>query len=311
MVFLDDTDIVSIFKWENCILKINKVVLIHVVMIEQNYGNLYITKQSRKKGVQRWGLASSAPLTVISPCCCYLPVLLSSLCRSHLLSLSIPIGRDVAVSTRFTLRANAHSGGAQVLGHCHSPHHSPCYPHPAVVSHHLSTPQAGARSSGDVTLIPLPRPCHSTHHPPHEQLLVRLEAGGPLFVGGGVMMWVVGFLVIMVVAFHCCCSSSWRCIPPPCSPTLALAPRCCSTRNPPHKQLLMRLVAGGVSFAVVVGPWSSWSRLHVGVGGPPLVRPVLPKHPRSTPRVWLIAVVGCAVVIGAVPPTFHHTSSRL
>ena len=49
---------------------------------------------------------------VISPCYRCLPLSLSPL------SLSIPMGGDVAVSTCSALRVNAHSGGGQVLG-CH------------------------------------------------------------------------------------------------------------------------------------------------------------------------------------------------
>ena len=53
------------------------------------------------------------PVIVISPCHCCLPLSLSPP------SLSIPIGGDMAVSTCSTLWVNAHSGGGQVLGHCH------------------------------------------------------------------------------------------------------------------------------------------------------------------------------------------------
>jgi len=70
-------------------------------------------------------LALSAPLSIVSlhclaplsplshPCHCYLPLSLPPL------SLSIPVGGDMAVSTCSTLWVNAHSGGGQVLGHCH------------------------------------------------------------------------------------------------------------------------------------------------------------------------------------------------
>jgi hypothetical protein len=58
-------------------------------------------------------------LPVVSPCCRCLPLSLSPL------SLSIPIGGDVAVSTRSALRANARSGGGWVLGRCHRRHLPP------------------------------------------------------------------------------------------------------------------------------------------------------------------------------------------
>jgi hypothetical protein len=41
------------------------------------------------------------------------------------LSLSIPVGGDVAVSTRSALRANARSGGGRVLGRRHRRHLPP------------------------------------------------------------------------------------------------------------------------------------------------------------------------------------------
>ena len=67
---------------------------------------------------------------------------------------------------------------------------------------------------------PIPR--RSTHCPPHEQLLVRLEVGGASLV-------VVVFILPLVVLF----------------------PRR-STHCPPHEQLLVRLEVGGASLVVVV-----------------------------------------------------------
>jgi len=66
---------------------------------------------------------------------------------------------------------------------------------------------------------------HSTHGPPHEQLLVRLEVGS-------VSLFIIPSLLLLIVATatHCC--------------------HCYSTHDPPHKQWLMRLGAGGASFGV-------------------------------------------------------------
>jgi hypothetical protein len=58
-------------------------------------------------------------LPVVSPCRRCLPLSLSPL------SLSIPVGGDVAVSTRSALRANARSGGGRVLGRRHRRHLPP------------------------------------------------------------------------------------------------------------------------------------------------------------------------------------------
>jgi hypothetical protein len=90
--------------------------------------------------------SSCAPLAVV--CLRRLPLHLPpvvSPCRLPLslapLSLSIPVGGDVAVSTRSALRANA--GPSSLL--------SP----PPVVSRYTFTPQAGARSGGGVAPSPL------------------------------------------------------------------------------------------------------------------------------------------------------------
>jgi hypothetical protein len=124
-----------------------------------------------------------------------------------------------------------------------------------------------------VAPIHLGRCHHTTHHPSHEQLLVRLEAGGALFVGMRSWWLLVGCPVayrrwwLFIAAARCptCCqcwcpallvssvfSFPWlRCIgvgpPPPCH----------STSNPPHEQLLVRLGAGGVLFLRRVVPLPS------------------------------------------------------
>jgi hypothetical protein len=77
----------------------------------------------------------SAPLAVVSLRCLPLSSPSSPPCRIPLsslsplslspLSLSIPVGGDVAVSTRSALRANARSGGGRVLGRRHRRHLPP------------------------------------------------------------------------------------------------------------------------------------------------------------------------------------------
>jgi hypothetical protein len=121
--------------------------------------------------------------------------------------------------------------------------HSPSSPpvHPA------SWGSQPRHSGGGVSPIPLGRHRHSTHHPPHEQLLVRLEAGGVLFVGAAVV--VVGVM------------SSWRVL-------VAAARRPARRRSsPPRAVSPPRCVGvGGVS---PCGRGSSSSSLF---------------HPQSTPR---------------------------
>jgi hypothetical protein len=130
-----------------------------------------------------------APVIDVSPCCCCLALSLSPS------SLSIPIGGDVTDSTRSTLRVKTRSGGGRVLGRRHSYRLLPtsslttCPPRklglaavggiaPVPLAHDhstRSTPRAVARGGGGVCCH---RWCHSTRDPPHEQLLVRLEAAG-------------------------------------------------------------------------------------------------------------------------------------
>jgi hypothetical protein len=95
-------------------------------------------------------LAPSAPLIVCPPrrhlpsmsppfisfisSLSYPLVVVVSPCHSPPLSLSIPVGGDVAVSTRSTLQVNARSGGGRVLGRRHRRHLPPlslttCPPH--------------------------------------------------------------------------------------------------------------------------------------------------------------------------------------
>jgi len=97
----------------------------------------------------------------ISPCQHCLPLSLPPL------SLSIPVGGDMAVSTHSTLWVNAHSGGGQVLGHHHSccllpmlslTTHLPCKLGPAVV----------------VVLPPSPLVIIIPPNPPHKQWLVAV-----------------------------------------------------------------------------------------------------------------------------------------
>ena len=113
-------------------------------------------------------------ISVISPLSSPLVIVVSP-CHSPPLSLSIPVGGDVAVSTRSALQANARSGGGRVLGH----HHRSLPPLRC-----LSPPVHPASwGSQRWWCRPVPLGCrHSTHYPPHEQLLVRLEAGGVLSV---------------------------------------------------------------------------------------------------------------------------------
>src|SRR6202041_2757809 len=71
--------------------------------------------------------------------------------------------------------------------------------------------------------------CHSTHDPPHEQLLARLGVGGVSSIRGSPGVFVV------------CCRSP--------SPPLLVGAAACHRRptcDPPHEQLLVRLGAGGV-----------------------------------------------------------------
>jgi hypothetical protein len=123
-------------------------------------------------------------------------------------------------------------------------------------------------SGGGVSPIPLGRHRHSTHHPPHEQLLVRLEAGGVLFVGAAVVVVVVGVLSswqLLVAAAHRPGhrhSSPPRAVSPARRVALALAVcphvgvaphhhHCTPIAPPipPHEQRLVRLeAAGGLSW---------------------------------------------------------------
>jgi hypothetical protein len=79
--------------------------------------------------------------------------------------------------------------------------------------------------------------CHSTHNPPHEQLLVRLGTGGVSSIG----CCLPGVIVV------CHCSPS---------PPLLVAAAACHhpTCDSPHKQLLMRLGAGCVIFCLSLVP---------------------------------------------------------
>jgi len=82
---------------------------------------------------------------------------------------------------------------------------------------------------------------HSTHDPPHEQLLVRLEGGGVLFV---VIIVVSPSLSSFPSHHSLLVSSPFSVVSYPCFC------HCCSTCNPPHEQWLMRLGAGGASLGV-------------------------------------------------------------
>jgi hypothetical protein len=190
-------------------------------------------------------------------------------------------------------------------------HNWECAPHslssPPV--HPTSWGSQPQHSGGGVSPIPLGRHRHSTHHPPHEQLLVRLEVGGVLFVGAAVMVVVVGVLSswqLLIAAAHCPGrrhrrSSPPRAVSPDCHVALALAVcphvgvaphhRHCSTHNPPHEQLLVRLGAGGVSCRrrgaelVVLVAWQHWwSSSHVACT--PIAPPIPPHEQR------LMTVVG-------------------
>jgi hypothetical protein len=152
-------------------------------------------------------LAPSAPLVVVPPHRrvppspssdfvvsppCHLPLLLTPL------SLSISVGGDVAVSTRSALRANASSGGGRVLGRRHRR-----------LSPHIHPTSWGSQRWW-CRPVPLGRRRHSTHHPPHEQLLVRLEAGGVLSViVVGPWSW-SGLVVLYSHTFHRTNSGSWQ-----------------------------------------------------------------------------------------------------
>jgi hypothetical protein len=100
----------------------------------------------------------------------------------------------------------------------------------------------------------LPSPCHcSTCNPPHEQFLMRLGVGGVLSCVPSLSLLPTHscppILVLILLLTHCChiiillSSFSHCCVP--------ASPCHCSTHNPPHEQLLMRLGVGGVSLCVV------------------------------------------------------------
>jgi hypothetical protein len=123
---------------------------------------------------------------------------------------------------------------------------------------------------GSVAPIPLGRCRHTTHHPSHKQLLVRLEAGGALFVGMRSWWWWAvplctggggsssPLLVVLLVvnvgvppsSCHLHSRSPAHCI----TLVLVLLLLGHSTSNPPHEQLLVRLGAGGVLFLRHVVP---------------------------------------------------------
>jgi hypothetical protein len=232
------------------------------------------------------GLASSAPLAVISLCRCCLP-----------LSLSIPVRGDVAVSTRFTPQANARSGGARVLGHHHSPHHSPRHSprYPPPPCRCLSPPVSQ-------------RWCHpassSPFHPPSTPRAVAREAGGRWSIvhgrwghgvggglschgGGSFSLLLLVALAVVVVSLPCIAlhwhwprprgSSLLLSIHPQSTPravareaggrwcvvrrchgaleiVILIACRCWwSSSRSTHEQSLMRLEASGGSFGPIAG----------------------------------------------------------
>jgi hypothetical protein len=153
-----------------------------------------------------------------------------------------------------------------------------------------------------------PPPRHSTSNPPHEQLLVRLGAGGVLFLR--------------------------RVVPSP-TPVIALTPPSrSSTYNPPHEQLLVRLEAGDAwgcgrgrgRLPVVVERWQ-WQLMVVVVVVHPvslvwlspcpfcLCLPISHIHPASTcsqPQ-WGRPVVVCPFIIVSassfIPSANHPMSS--
>ena len=154
-------------------------------------------------------------------CHCSLPCSLTCLLSIPLLLSSHPCSTPQAV---------AHEAGAGGVFHCHGPPWSLWWSPPC-------------------SLSPLPPPHHLCSIVPPFHCPSPFPLSPPLF----------GFFVVVSLLFFCgsvvlCCASlhGWcgHCSPPLLSPHSHC---CCSTRDPPHEQLLMRLGVGGIwSFIIVV-----------------------------------------------------------
>ena len=99
-----------------------------------------------------------------------------------LLSLSIPVGGDMPVSTHSTLWANAHSDGKWVLGPHHPLHLLPAISHCRSTQLSLFLPphKQFLMRLGHAAIIVVMGWKHPD--PPYEQWLIGLEAGAGLFI---------------------------------------------------------------------------------------------------------------------------------
>ena len=135
----------------------------------------------------------SSPLVSITP-----PAIVIFPCLPSVvlppLSLPIPIGGDVAVSTCFTLQVNACSGGGQVLGCHHSSNLLPPLSLTTGLPYRLTAVE-----------VSHPSPCIVVTIPPTIHPTSRLEVGGVVCGGSWWAVLLSWCCVAAVAALHCCC----------------------------------------------------------------------------------------------------------
>ena len=154
------------------------------------------------------------------PLCSFSPLFLLPPCEQQV------VHDDVAISTQFTLQANAHSSGCQVLGSHHVP---PSSPSPLVS-------------------VPLPHRPVCTSLPPYEQLFVVEGSGAVGVVVSSLSLSsscpALAVLVLVLLALVLASSSSSS----PHGPIPILAHCCCGDGDRPvstHSTLQARARSGG------------------------------------------------------------------